>query len=58
VRREDHRLKADNYAGVGASVSSYTVSQWLAYWLTAVKTADVRGMLNRSVRLSPDLPAP
>lgn len=74
------RLKADNYAGIGASVSSYTVSQWLNYWLedvvkparkpstyvgyevavrlylapqlgkvklTALKTADVRGMLNR-----------
>ncbi|MGH3514252.1 MAG: tyrosine-type recombinase/integrase [Mycobacterium sp.] len=74
------RLKSDNYAGVGASVSSYTVAQWLSYWLedvvkparkpstyvgyevavrlylapqlgkiklTALKTADVRGMLNR-----------
>ncbi|MDQ2791001.1 MAG: N-terminal phage integrase SAM-like domain-containing protein [Actinomycetota bacterium] len=74
------RLKSDNYAGIGASVSSYTVSQWLSYWLedvvkparkpstyvgyevavrlylapqlgkiklTALKTADVRGMLNR-----------
>jgi integrase len=74
------RLKADNYAGIGAAVNSYTVSQWLSYWLedvvkparkpstyvgyevavrlylvpqlgktklTALKTADVRGMLNR-----------
>lgn len=74
------RLKADNYAGIGAEVNSYTVCQWLSYWLedvvkparkpstyvgyevavrlylvpqlgktklTALKTADVRGMLNR-----------
>ncbi len=74
------RLKADNYAGISAAVNSYTVSQWLSYWLedvvkparkpstyvgyevavrlylvpqlgktklTALKTADVRGMLNR-----------
>jgi integrase len=74
------RLKADNYAGIGTAVNSYTVSQWLSYWLedvikparkpstyvgyevavrlylvpqlgnirlTAPKTADVRGMLNR-----------
>jgi hypothetical protein len=80
MRREDHQIKADNYAGIGAAVNSYTVSQWLNYWLedvvkparkpstyvgyevavrlflvpqlgrtklTALKTADVRGMLNR-----------
>jgi hypothetical protein len=74
------RLKTDNYAGIGAPVSNYTVSRWLTYWLedvvkparkpstyvgyevavrlylvpqlgkvklTALKTADVRGMLNR-----------
>jgi integrase len=74
------RLKADNYAGIGAALNSYTVSQWLSYWLEdvvkparkpstyvgyevavrlylvpqlgktkliALKTADVRGMLNR-----------
>jgi hypothetical protein len=74
------RLKADNYAGIGAPVSNYTVSRWLTYWLedvvkparkpstyvgyevavrlylvpqlgkvklTALTTADVRGMLNR-----------
>jgi len=74
------RLKADNYAGIGTAVNSYTVSQWLSYWLedvikparkpstyvgyevavrlylapqlgkirlTALKTADIRGMLNR-----------
>jgi len=74
------RLKVDSYAGIGVSVGSYTVSQWLNYWLedvvkparkpstyvgyevavrlylvpqlgkiklSALKTADVRGMLNR-----------
>lgn len=74
------RLKVDHYAGIGASVSSYIISQWLSYWLedvvkparkpstyvgyevavrlylvpqlgktklAALKTADVRGMLNR-----------
>lgn len=74
------RLKADNYAGISAAVNTYTVAQWLNYWLedvvkparkpstyvgyevavrlylvpqlgkvklTSLKTADVRGMLNR-----------
>lgn len=73
------RLKADRYAGLPASVSTYTVAEWLGYWLdevvkparkpstyvgyevavrlylipqlgkiklTALKTADVRRMLN------------
>ena len=30
------RLKADNYAGIGTAVNSYTVSQWLSYWLEDV----------------------
>lgn len=35
------RLKANNYAGIGASVSSHTVSQWLNYWLEDVATVPV-----------------
>lgn len=30
------RLKAENYAGIGAAVNSYTVAQWLSYWLEDV----------------------
>jgi hypothetical protein len=30
------RLKVDSYAGIGVSVGSYTVCQWLSYWLEDV----------------------
>ncbi|MGH3775250.1 MAG: hypothetical protein ACRDRR_05850 [Pseudonocardiaceae bacterium] len=47
------RLKADNYAGIGAAVSSDTVSQWLSYWLEdvvkpAVDLQTIRDLLGHS----------